>query len=776
MRSPSDRLIRVLTEQKLCTRAELMFCEPYVRQLCQDLPDFDSVWLDALVQQRLLTAWQADQLQTDEAEHIVIGRFQRQCALGRSTFLARDEGHRKQFVLRQIVPVESSAQSNLNSRSAPDQDVDDLLSSIDRLRSTIPAALTVPQELVMRVRIDEHSASQPPAAAACHYLVSPFVSGWSMEELMMRGGRLPWEVVAEVGRELLAALAWLETARLLHGDLVLRNVRLDLRGGVHLVDPFVRRLHQPQFALNDQLTLRDCDGVAPEQVGTGRIADVRGELYALGCLLWQLLTSRPVVLSADPVTRMMKQKDHDIADVRGSVPDCPEWMSRLIQSMTRRSPELRPSTVAEVQKAWRSASGSSLTYCRALARRMPDHAIRRQKRPKIRAGHRGAAWLWPASAVSALAILVFLAARSGVLPQTLRLGSAVQVPDHTSQTKASTAEVVEKSSGPVPLPPVDAGGVIQLKSDVTYLAERREFPGTLRIECGDSRPAEILVPIGTQWILQARTLELQGITVAQQSSVTADPKNPPQIMTNLVAVQSGAMMLDGCVIQSPSIDNFSGVAWHRLPGTEGSVVIRNSVFAGGGYAASFNDPPRRCELDNVLMANRGSGILCEFRNGDADAWDIFCSNVTQRFGFSVVDAVIHRDGITRLSLNMTAKECVFSPQMAIVRLQPPTSWKPEAMQVQIRGGETGIPAVVPPSVPSAVYIDISLGQPVSLPESQLMNNGVLLADLIFDKSVDNSGGTGPGSPWINSSLVDFEGPKLTTLMPGIIVARLPRME
>ena len=323
---------------------------------------------------------------------------------------------------------------------------------------------------------------------------------------------------------------------------------------------------------------------------------------------------------------------------------------------------------------------------------------------------------------------------------------------------------------------MDAGGVIQLKSDVTYLAERREFPGTLRIECGDSRPAEILVPIGTQWILQARTLELQGITVAQQSSVTADPKNPPQIMTNLVAVQSGAMMLDGCVIQSPSIDNFSGVAWHRLPGTEGSVVIRNSVFAGGGYAASFNDPPRRCELDNVLMANRGSGILCEFRNGDADAWDIFCSNVTQRFGFSVVDAVIHSDGITRLSLNMTAKECVFSPQMAIVRLQPPASWKPEAMQVQIRGGETGNPAVVPPSVPSAVYIDVSLGQPVSLPESQLMNHGVLLADLIFDESTLDSGGTGPDSPWINSALIDFEGPKLTTMMPGIVVARLPQME
>ena|GEM_PF-375553 len=775
MRTPSDRLIRVLTNQKLCTATELAYCEPYVRQLCQDLPDFDSVWLDALVQQRLLTAWQADQLQNDEADCVVVGRFQRQRALGRSTFLATDEKYRLQFVVRQIDLVASLSPENANSQSIRDQQVDDLLASIDRFRSTMPSSLTVPNELIMSVRTEEQTESTDTVAAS-RYLVSPYIPGWSMEELLTRGGRLPWDVVAEVGRELLAALAWLESARLLHGDLVLRNVRLDLRGRVHLVDPFSRRLCQPQFALNDQLTLRDCDGVAPEQVGTGRTADGRGELYALGCLLWQLLTSRPVVLSADPVTRMMKQKDHDIADVRGPVPDCPEWMSRLIQSMTRRSPELRPSTAAEVLKSWKSASGKSLSHCRALARRMPDHASRRQKRPTVRTGRQGPAWLWPASAVSALLILVFMAARSGVLPQTLRLSLTTPLADKRVETNPATAEVVAKNTGPVPLPDIDTDGVIHLDSDVTYLAERREFPGTLRIECGDSRPATILVPSGKQWVLQARTLELRGITVAQQSGVAADPKNALPVTTNLLAVQSGALTIDGCVIQSPAIDNFSGLAWHRRPATEGSVVIRNSVFAGGGYAVSFNHPPRRCELENVLMANRGSGILCEFRKGDMDSWDLFCTNVTQRFGFSVVDAIVHGNEVTRLSLNLTAKESVFSPQMAIIRLRPPASWKPQAMQVQIRGEETGNPAVVPPTVPMAVYIDASLGQPVSLPEAQVMNNGVLLADLIFDETTVMADGTGPLSPWINSSLVDFEGPKLTIVMPGIDVTRLPQIE
>ncbi|MCA9009518.1 MAG: protein kinase [Planctomycetaceae bacterium] len=763
MRTPSDQLIQLLTDQKLCTQAELDHCEPHVRRLCQDLPDFDSVWLDALVQQRFLTAWQADQLQTDAAHTVVIGRFQRQRALGRSTWLATDEKRVQQYVLR--------AAPGGNAEDA-DHQIAELFAAADRLRSTRPAALTMPLEVIGFPSADRPDSFRNGTERPSRWLVSKFIPGWSMEELLIRGGRLPWEVVAEMGRELLVALTWLESARLLHGDLVLRNVRLDLRGGIHLVDPFARRLYNPVFALTDQLTLRDCDGVAPEQVGTGRAPDARSELYVLGCLLWELLTSRPVLLSADPVTRMMKQKDHDIADVRGPVPDCPEWMSRLIQSMTRRAPELRPGSSAEVLKLWKAAAGNSLSQCRTLARRMPDHALRRNLRPRMPARHTAASWLWPTAAATALGILVVLAARAGVLPQTLRLAPEAARDVASGSHKP---EVASKAVGPVALPPVDANGVIPLEPGRTYLAERREFPGTLRIVCNAEPPAEVIVPAGKQWVLQARSLELKGLNVAQQSAeVVAKDMNRPSI-SQLLAVQSGTVSIDACVFQSPAAeDNFVGVAWHRLAGSEGMVSIRNSVFAGGGYAASFNHPPRRCELENVLLANRGSGLLCEFKKGDADSWDLFCTNVTQRFGFSVVDAVVQSGGISRLNLNMTASESVFSPQMAIVRIQPPPGWRSDAMHVQIRGGETGNPVVVPPSATTAVYIDRALGQPVSLPEAQLQNDGVLLADLFFDDTKSDAVTTSePGSPWRSSSLVDFEGPKLTTMMPGIVVSRLP---
>ena len=788
MRSPSERLILLLTSTGLCTRGELDHCEPFVRKLSHDLPDFDSVWLDALVQQRFLTPWQADCIQADKTNELVVGRFHLQQSAGRFTFIAHETSRRSISVLRLL------EQSAVPYHSTFERRLEELITAIDRSRGSAPASLVLPTEIAIRPAAADNPTDAGKDKAGQSYLVSPYVRGWSTEELLIRGGRLPASVVAEIGRELLTALTWLESGRLLHGDLVTRNVRLSPRGSVHLTSPFVRRLLQPQFALTDQLTLRDCEGIAPEQAGTGRSADARSELYALGCLLWQLLTSRPVILTADPITRLMKQKDHDIADVRGPVPDCPEWMSRIILSLTRRSPELRPTSAAEVLKHWRSHSGNSLAGCRALARSMPDHSSRVRSRSAVRATRPGSSWQWPAAAALVLGMLVFLTARSGVLPKTLRLGSLTQMA--VSRTTSELPSGQKPSSaprspqGPIPLPAINAEGLIRLEPGQTYLADPRQFAGSLQIVCDGAPTARILVATDSQWQLKARSIELRGLSLMQQSdrdAAESDPKTR-RPARQLLELQCASLAISGCVIQSPALaDNFEGIAWRRPPRVEGVVMVRDTVFAGGGYGLSLNHPPRRCELENVLLANRGSGVLCEFQKGDPETWNLSCVNVTQRFGFSLLDTIVQADGPRNLQLNLSSTECVYSPQMAIVRLQGPDSMRPESMSVQFRAGETGNPAVVPPETQPVVFIDRRLQQPVSLPADQITDSSLLLAELFFESGHFESGHSVVGevanpvggkldteySEWSASALSDFEGPKLTTVMPGIQLSRLP---
>ncbi|MFK7817916.1 MAG: hypothetical protein AB8G99_04315, partial [Planctomycetaceae bacterium] len=73
MRSPSPQLKQLLQQLDLCTPADLRACHSQVKRLARDLPAFDSVWVDALVQQRRLTPYQGEVLLSEEPEKLNAG-------------------------------------------------------------------------------------------------------------------------------------------------------------------------------------------------------------------------------------------------------------------------------------------------------------------------------------------------------------------------------------------------------------------------------------------------------------------------------------------------------------------------------------------------------------------------------------------------------------------------------------------------------------------------------------------------------------------------------
>lgn len=753
-RLPSDRLPRLLRDQGMGEYARWSDCETIVRDLARDLPDFDSVWLDALVQRQLLTPWQASQLQLESPPRLVIGQRQLREPLGRSTFLALDPRTRSFQVLRRLTVSADRASG--------------ILEAVRRSGLRPPRSVALPQ-----LAETETSAS---ASADAVWLATAFVPGWDFSELLIRGGRLPWEVVAEVGRELLQGLAWLESAGLLHGEVVLRNLRLSPAGRIVLVDAFSRRLSQQRPTMGQPPSLRHCEGVAPELPGSARPADVRSEMHAAGCLLWQLLTARSPVIAADPVRRMLHLRDNDVPDVRGLVPDCPEWMARHLVSMTRRLPELRPARIAELSQAWNAKAPTGFAGLRRVVRELPDRRMRQAmaKAPRVRrrGTFRRGRWLMATALLAAAGALPFLRPDllTLVMPRT-------QLPDGPTATATSavTAELQalrKRSREPLPLPAPDASGVLRLSTGQVWLADTVRAVGRLRIEAEGPGCAVILVPTDRPWILQAETLELRGLQIQQgRPQQAANPASTSS--TQLTAVQCRELRVEDCVVQSPAAaDEFSGISWYAPPGVEGRIEIRRSVFAGGGYGFAMNRPPDSLELENVLLACRGGGMLCEIADPGRAAWTAGLKHVTQRFGFSVVDFVVHDGtapdtGPQQLDAELVCDEAAFEPRMAIIRVRPGETWTSASIRVRISGpeGSSGIPAVVPPATEPAVYIDRSLGKPAALPESQLADLQLLYADLQFAAA-------GEG-PWAAAELVELEGPRLSELLPGCRVQDLP---
>lgn len=745
MRWPSDNLLQQLRNLKLCSKADVEACEPIVRRLCHDLPDFDSVWLDALVQRKTLTPWQASQLLAGNPNAILVDDIRLRDSCGAHTWIG--ELNQQTVSVRQVIgPHQQSIIRQLDLLRRQ-------LSDLDEVRHSAPGSICLPDHLV------EAEDTNPS-------IVSNHVSGWTADELIVRGGRLPWQAVAEIGLQMLEALNWLDSHGWTHGEVTLRNIRISSNGQATLVAPFVKQLQQPTVSITGAQTLKEVETTAPELVGTGRTTDARSELYSLGCVLWQLLTARPPFASADPVARLQQGQVQEIVNVRQLVPECPEWLASRLYSLTRRSPALRPASISIAAKEWAAKVSHGTTATRRLLKRLPDRLQRQQlARPQRQITSR-----LSKLAVVSVMIPVFglYAWQRGLLPTTLELKrseSTVQASETSTESTEPIADdsITEVEPRVLSLPVPDAAGVVLLRSGKEYHATDLRFAGVMHIETDGQQPAIVNVA-SESWNLQASHVDISNLMIRVSASDGSAPQPP-----FLINVASDVLSLRECIVQHPAGDaNGAGVFWESTGTTAGVIKIRNCVFRGRGYGVWSKGTPSRLQLDNVLLAQQAGGVRVD---SSQSPLRLSLSQVTQVGGHSFVDVIPNRDHKGPFLVQMQCGESVLAPSTGLIRIAATESMKLKDAQVEFLLPERGNATIIPPEVDPVLCFDRSLGQFVKLTEEQIVSESLLIAKPLF------RGAENPDHLYASQQfeLLDYEGPKLSSQMPGISVTNLPRI-
>ena len=159
-----------------------------------------------------------------------------------------------------------------------------------------------------------------------HYIVFEFIEGVNIRDLVEQAGPLPLAEALSYTYQIAEALDHASQRDVIHRDIKPSNVLITPDGRAKLVDMGLARLEQVAQADNDLtasgVTLGTFDYISPEQARDPRSADVRSDLYSLGCSFFYMLTGRPPFPDGTVLQKLLQHQGDDPPDPRSSGRSC----------------------------------------------------------------------------------------------------------------------------------------------------------------------------------------------------------------------------------------------------------------------------------------------------------------------------------------------------------------------------------------------------------------------------------------------------------------------
>ncbi|QDT63911.1 serine/threonine protein kinase [Calycomorphotria hydatis] len=183
------------------------------------------------------------------------------------------------------------------------------------------------------------------------YFAMELVPYGSLREVLRGANKLAWKDAAESAMHIAEALEAIHAEGIVHRDLKPENIYLSDDGRLKVGDFGLARDDNASKLTVSGQTVGSLRYMAPEQVRGEEHLDGRVDLYALGCLLFEMLAGR---LPFDGLNTMDIFKMHvsaPIPDVRDYAYDCPYSLGQLVSRLLAKSRDDRPPSASAVRWA-----------------------------------------------------------------------------------------------------------------------------------------------------------------------------------------------------------------------------------------------------------------------------------------------------------------------------------------------------------------------------------------------------------------------------------------
>jgi serine/threonine protein kinase len=208
-----------------------------------------------------------------------------------------------------------------------------------------------------------------------HYLAMEYVPGITLQSLVERNGPLPVALACDFVRQAALGLQHAVEQSLVHRDIKPANlmvvapgatasaagqrVTLPPRALVKILDMGVARLYQLRDVGEDSLTTLTRDGavigtpdyIAPEQLEDPHKADIRADLYSLGCTFYFLLSGRVPFPGGTLIQKLDRQRWETPPSVDQLRSEVPAAVASVVRKLMAKHPDDRYRTPGELASA-----------------------------------------------------------------------------------------------------------------------------------------------------------------------------------------------------------------------------------------------------------------------------------------------------------------------------------------------------------------------------------------------------------------------------------------
>lgn len=182
-----------------------------------------------------------------------------------------------------------------------------------------------------------------------HFLVTEFIDGLTLHELVNLRGSLPWQQACDITRQVALGLDEAHRHGIVHRDVKPSNVLITADGHARLFDYGLARIVEgDDEALTSGVTGvtgAECVGtpdfMAPEQADNSNAVSYSADIYSLGCTMYFALTGMVPFPVASPEGKLEAHRTAKARPKADCVADVPKRVLGIVGTMMAKSPEHR---------------------------------------------------------------------------------------------------------------------------------------------------------------------------------------------------------------------------------------------------------------------------------------------------------------------------------------------------------------------------------------------------------------------------------------------------